>query len=575
MEGAGFRPFLGRVKYSLKVETSPTTKLLGTYVIFTAFAVSVFVSPWNSIDPVNLPKLVALGILSTIAFGLAMGDLRFVKNRKSRIFLVILILFVTQLLLGLIFSPDDFSFHFYGTPNRSTGFLAYLFLSFVLFASAAAASTEMLKKFTYSLIGVGAFLGLYGLGQWQGIDFFDYINAYSSNVFGTFGNPNFQSAFMGITAAVSLTWAIFGKLKLAQRAVLFAISFMAISNVYLSSEQGYLNFLAGFLAAVLVYLFTKKKMILAWTGLALSGLGGFLVMAGILNIGPFADLLYKSSLQARGFYWRAAMNMMIERPFFGVGLDGFGNWYRRSRPQSAIEVNASVVSDTAHNIPLDIGSGGGIPLLVLYLAILGLALKAIIKIIKRSQDFDPIFASIVAAWVAYQAQSLISINQLGLGVWGWSLTGLLIGYELNTRYESSNTHVKVIGRSGNKKEQIPASVLLIMVAAAAIGSAVSLPPYLAANKYYKALQSGNGNLLYESAYLKPYDRTRFLYTAQIMQENKLEDRALQILSDASKLYPDSFEIWQRWAGIPSATPAQIAKAKAEMKRLDPLNPEWK
>jgi hypothetical protein len=60
-----------------------------------------------------------------------------------------------------------------------------------------------------------------------------------------------------------------------------------------------------------------------------------------------------------------------------------------------------------------------------------------------------------------------------------------------------------------------------------------------------------------------------------MAENKLEDRAIQILSDASKLYPDSFEIWQRWAGIPSATPAQIAKAKAEMKRLDPLNPEWK
>jgi O-antigen ligase len=557
------------------VETSPTAKLLGTHVIFTAIAVSVFVSPWNSIDPVNLPKLLVLGILGTIALGLTMSDLRFVKSKKSRILLVVLILFVTQLLLALIFSPDDFSFHFYGTPNRNTGFLAYLFLSFVLFASAASASIELLKKFAYSLMGVGAFLGLYGLGQWRGTDFFDYVNAYGSNVFGTFGNPNFQSAFMGITAAVSLTWATLSQLKLAQRMGFFALCFIAILNVYFSSEQGYLNFLAGFLAAVLVYLFTKKKLILAWTGLALSGLGGLLVMAGILNNGPLADLLYKSSLQARGFYWRAAINMMIERPFFGVGLDGFGNWYRRSRPQSAIEVNASVVSDTAHNIPLDIGSGGGIPLLTLYLMILGLALNAIVKVIKRSQDFDPIFASIVAAWVAYQAQSVISINQLGLGVWGWSLTGLLIGYELNTRGESSESQVKSSGKASKKKEQIPASVLLIAVATAAIGLAVSLPPYLAANKYYKALQSGDGNLLYESAYLKPYDRTRFLYTAQIMAENKLEDRAIQILSDASKLYPDSFEIWQRWAGIPSATPAQITKAKAEMKRLDPLNPEWK
>jgi O-antigen ligase len=557
------------------VETSATTRLLSTYVIFTSIAVSVFVSPWNSIDPVNLPKLMSLGVMSAIALGLALSDLRFVKNRSSRVLIIVLILFVIQLVVALIVSPDDFSFHFYGAPNRHTGFLAYLFLSFLLFSSAASASKTVLKKFTYSLLGVGGFLGLYGLGQSQGIDFYDYVNAYASNVFGTFGNQNFQSAFMGIAAAVALSLAIFGQLKFVQRAGLIGVCVIAISNIYLSSEQGYLNFLAGFLAAVLVYLFSKKKMILAWVGLSLSGLGGALVMAGILNSGPLADLLYKPSLQARGFYWRAATNMMLERPFFGVGLDGFGNWYRRSRTQTAVESNAGLASDTAHNIPLDIGSGGGIPLLVLYVAILGLALNAIIKIIKRSQDFDPIFASIVAAWVAYQAQSLISINQLGLGVWGWSLTGLLIGYELNTRDKPNDVQVKPSGKAGKKKEQIPASVLLIAVAAAAIGSAVSLPPYLAANKYYKALQSGDGNLLYESAYLKPYDRTRFLYTAQIMQENKLEDRAIQILSDASKLYPDSFEIWQRWSGIPSATAAQIAKAKAEMKRLDPLNPEWK
>jgi len=556
------------------VENSPTTRILGTYAIFTVIAVSVFVSP-NSIDPVNLPKLAALGILSAIVFGLVLSDFRFAISRSSRMLMIVLSLFVIQLLLALIFSPNDFSFGFYGTPNRNTGFLAYLSLSFLLFASAASASTKALKKFVYSILSVGGFLGLYGLVQSRGIDFFNYVNAYASNVFGTFGNQNFQSAFMGMSAAVGLTLTIFGQIKPTQRVGCFLLVVIAISNVYLSSEQGYLNFVAGFMAAVLVYLFSKKKVILAWTGFTLSGLGGLLVLAGILNSGPLADLLYKSSLQARGFYWRAAVNMMIERPFFGVGLDGFGNWYRRARTQTAVETSSAVSSDTAHNIPLDIGSGGGIPLLVLYLAILGLALNAIIKIIRRSQDFDPIFASIVAAWVAYQAQSLISINQLGLGVWGWSLTGLLIGYELNTREKSFAAQVKLARKASKKKERISASALLIVVGAAVIGSAASLPPYLAANKYFKALQSSDGVIIFESAYLKPYDRSRFLYTAQIMAENKLDDKAIQILSDASKLYPDSFEIWQRWAGIPTATPAQIAKARAEMQRLDPLNPEWK
>ena len=557
------------------MEITPIARLLSTYVLFTCTAVSLFVSPWNSIDPINLPKLVALGILSTIAFSLVLSDLRFIKNANSRPILIVLGLFVAQLSLVLIFSSEEMSFHLYGTPGRNTGFFTYLFLSFLLLASATTASVSVLKKFLFSFLGVGAFLGLYGLGQSRGIDFYDYVNAYGSNVFGTFGNPNFQSAFMGMTAAAALSLAVFSKFKIQHRIGLFVLWIIAMLNVYLSSDQGYLNFLAGFVAALLVYLFSNKKIVLAWSGLAASGLGGLLVFAGILNSGPLADLLYKSSLQMRGFYWRAAINMMAEKPFFGVGLDGFGNWYRRSRPESAVELYSAVVSDTAHNIPLDIGSGGGIPLLVLYLVILGLALSAIIKIIKRSEDFDPIFASLVAAWVAYQAQSLISINQLGLGVWGWSLTGLLIGYELKTRNKSSEVQIKPSGKVGKKKEQISGSVLLIAFTAAAIGSAVSLPPYLAANKFYKALQSGDGNILYESAFLKPYDRSRFLYTAQIMAENKLEDRAIQILSDASKLYPDSFEVWQRWSGIPSATPAQIAKAKAEMRRLDPLNPEWK
>ena len=139
------------------METSPTAKLLSTYVIFTSMAVSVFVSPWNSIDPVNLPKLVALGILSTIALGIVLSDLHFAKNRSSRVLTVILTLFAVQLLVALIVSPGDFSFHFYGTPNRNTGFLAYLFLSFLLFASAASASAAVLKKFAYSLLGVGGF----------------------------------------------------------------------------------------------------------------------------------------------------------------------------------------------------------------------------------------------------------------------------------------------------------------------------------------------------------------------------------------------------------------------------------
>jgi hypothetical protein len=256
-------------------------------------------------------------------------------------------------------------------------------------------------------------------------------------------------------------------------------------------------------------------------------------------------------------------------------MDGFGDWYRRSRSSEVAKFNSGIVADTAHNVPLDIGSSGGFPLLVLYLAILGLAFYSITKVVKRKGEFDVYFAAIVAAWVAYQAQSLISINQLGLGVWGWSLTGLLIGYEINTRNSILVKDQKITQKVKVVSEKLSAGALVITFVISGIGLAIALPPYMAANKFYRALQSGDANIIQPAAYLQPYDRARFTFVAQILQDNKFEDRSITVLRDASRIYPDTFEIWKRWSTITKASPTDLARAKAEMKRLDPNNPDIK
>jgi hypothetical protein len=349
---------------------------------------------------------------------------------------------------------------------------------------------------------------------------------------------------------------------------------LALYNISLSSEQGYLTLLAGFTSAAVIFLLAKKQRIFGYSVLGLGAIGGLLVLVGIFNKGPVAEVIYKSSLQARSFYWEAAVRMMIDQPIFGVGMDGFGDWYRRSRTQEIADFNAGIAADTAHNIPLDIGSGGGIPLLMLYLAFVGLALLSIVKILKRTTSFDLVFTSIAAAWFAYQAQSLISINQLGIGVWGWSLTGLLIGYELQTRESSVPVQDKTKGKT-SKKEQISAIAVVTSFVFGGLGLAAGIPPYLAADEFYKALQSGDALNIQPAAYLKPNERSRYLYVANIMIANQLDDRAIQVLRDASLIYPDSFDLWQLWSTVPTATPDQIARAKSEMKRLDPFNPDLK
>jgi O-antigen ligase len=554
------------------MESKADQRYLGFYVLGTSIAVSLFISPGNSIDPINLPKLVLLSVLGFLAGGFAFARVDFFKDRKSRLFLVLTSLFLFQLIIVFAVDNRDFAFKFYGTSSRNTGTLAYIALALLMLASTVSASRIVLQRYVISLVVVGSILSLYGILQSRGIDFYEFNNAYATNVFGTFGNPNFQSAFMGITGTVALTWICFSRTKLVVKIGLIVFVGLATYNIFLSSEQGYLTLLAGLTSAVVIFLLSKKQLILGYSLLGFGGIAGIFVLAGIFNKGPIAEVIYKSSLQARSFYWEAAIRMMVDHPIFGVGMDGFGDWYRRSRTQEIADFNVGIAADTAHNIPLDLGSGGGIPLLLIYLALVGLALISIIKILKRTTNFDLVFTSVVAAWFAYQAQSLISINQIGIGVWGWSLTGLLIGYELHTRSPEKNTQSKA-QRRVIKKQQISALAVVTSFVFGGLGLAAAIPPYSAAGKFYTALQSGDAEMIQPAAYLQPNDRARYLYVAKIMIDNKLDTRAVKILSDASLIYPDSLDIWRTWSSVPTATQAQIARAKAEMKRLDPFNPE--
>ena len=553
---------------------SATDRYLGMYVLAAAVTVSLFVSPWNSLDPVNLPKLFLLTILGFIAGGFAISRSDFLRAKRNRFLIALVFLFTLQLILVTALDDRTFAFKLYGTSSRNTGVLAYIALTLLLLGSAVSASQILMRRYSIALVFSGFIAAVYGLFQWQGYDFYEFDNAYGTNVFGPFGNPNFQSAFMGISSTVALTWVCFSKVKWLFKVFLAFYVFIALLNISQSSEQGYLTLAAGFAASIIVYLFTIGKKVFGFGTIFLTFIGGTFVFLGIFNNGPIADLIYKSSLQARGFYWQASVKMIIQHPFTGVGMDGFGDWYLRSRTQEIARFNAGISADTAHNIPLDIGSGGGVPLLLLYVGLIFLALLSIIRIVKRSTKFDLIFTSIVGAWFAFQAQSLISINQLGLGVWGWTLTGLIIGYELNTRNEVNEVEISASHKTKRKKEKISAAAVITTFIFGGVGVAAAVPPYSAAGKFYKALQTGNADIIQPAAYLEPYDRTRFLYVARIMIENKLDERALTVLRDASKIYPDSFTLWQLWASVPSAPSTEIAKAKSEMKRLDPFNPEF-
>jgi hypothetical protein len=318
-----------------------------------------------------------------------------------------------------------------------------------------------------------------------------------------------------------------------------------------------------------------RSRTLGYSYLGLAVVGFIAVLIGTLNKGPLASLLYKDSVTYRGDYWRAGWKMTVENPIFGVGLDSYGDWYRRSRTiEATLRRGPDITSNAAHNVYLDISSYGGFPLVLIYVALVVMVAICAVKVIKRSKAFNAGFVGLVAGWVAFQAQSIVSINQIGLALWGWVLSGLIIGYEIKTRNDDVLIDRKS-GKNSTKHVQTSAATSLAMFVGLIVGVLVGMPPYLASAQYKGALESGDPTVIQEAAYIWPTDASRMIQVATTLDQNKLPDRGLQVAVDAVERFPDNYSVWATLNLMSKASEEQKVQALAQMKRLDPLNPNLK
>lgn len=557
-------------------------KLLGSTILTAVVLVTLVVAPYTLLDPMNLPKMCVLAFFAIFALSLIAPGVRSLFSSGFRAVFILVSLFIVQILLVLFFSGANFGGQFYGTFGRNTGALAYFSLAFLLLSASLVSDKNFLKKFIHMALVIGVILVIYGNFQYFGLEPFPYTNAYTVNApIGTFGNPDFQSAFMGLIAVVAFTMALNTAFKRPLRVGLALMGVAAVAVVYETiAKQGYLNLMAGVGVAIMLWLFMTQRKTL---GIAVAGVGtvgGGLVFLGLINAGPLASFLYKGSLAARGYYWRAAIKMLIDHPFVGVGMDGFGDWYRRSRPSNYAVNSFFSISNAAHNVYLDIASSGGFPLIALYCAILALVIISIVKVVRRNNGFDVYFVALVGAWVAYQTQAFISINQIGIAIWGWVLSGLIIGYEINTRTIESTDISPPKNKQHQKKTRVSAqplssAALITAFGGIVVAALVAIPPYFTNASFFSALKSSDIKAMQAAAHLKPIDERRLLHIGTVLRDNKLDADAIAVVRDAVVGYPDSSDLWLLWASIPTAAPSDVANAKAQIKRLDPFNPELK
>jgi O-antigen ligase len=547
------------------------SKLLGWLVLASGLVAGIIILPGISQDPINLPKMIVIVVAGLSIFGLLVANPRRYINSGSKIFSIFLLLFLTQISLVLLFADSPFSEQFYGTNGRNTGFLAYLGLVLLAFGANIAANKELIKSTTYLLVGMGFVSAAYGLLQTIGSDPVKWNNPYNSVI--TFlGNPNFASSFLGICAVVTFAIALGEKISKIQR-IVFALQvvLLVVLTMRSRSQQGTLVFLSG--AALVFFFFLKSKpkfsKIIVNSYLLMVGLLGTFAVLGMLNTGPLSEYLYKLSVRQRGYYWHAAKDMMFSQPIFGVGLDSYDNWYLLKRSANAAFNTPDTQSNSAHNIFLDLGASGGIPLFAINLFLSAMAFRAIYRLLRRSSSYDWSIAAISGAWVAYEAQAVISINQLGVGVWGWILMGLLVGFEYKDRQPNINVSSQRITYKIDKRKVVSTNSIVGISLGAIIGSSLVFPAMRNDIEFRKATTIPDAQNLINKATAQPMDLNRTLLAANLLASSNLVEPSINLIDLVISKNPRNYNAWKLKYTLtaPDSTDNEIARQN--LRKLNP------
>ena len=260
-------------------------------------------------------------------------------------------------------------------------------------------------------------------------------------------------------------------------------------------------------------------------------------------------------------------------------MDALGDWYRRVRdPQALLTPGVNTVVNTAHNVFIDMFAFGGWPLFIAYVLLVAYSGYALVRTFIRVNEFDGTFVAIAVAWVGYQVQSVISINQIGIAIWGWLLGGILIAYERATRgyvAEKTNAEKKIEKSFRFAPKNADARVIPASFIAALMGLVIVLPPFVSDTKWKSAMNAQSLPLIeasMNSSYFNPQNVNRYIMNIRLLEESNLKDLAYKYALEAVAWNPESFESWRFLYFVSKSTPADKELALAKMMELDPLNP---
>jgi O-antigen ligase len=560
------------MSYLLRDKSQPLTRT--SYLLMWGLVLTTLGFWRSGTDPVNIPKLFLLGAFS----GLVLGNVVVAKLYKAnKVIFNFIGFFVFALTIPMAFASAPLVQQFYGISGRNTGFLAYFFLA-VLFLGAATLPRESdYQAIPRAILIAGYGSALVCILELLGINLMGAVNVFGA-VIGTFGNPNFVSAFSGMITVGAFAMALNSEFRIKQKMVFALLSAVSLFLVVKSkSFQGLGATFVGIFFVLLLVIFYRRIWILFY-GLLVSGaVGGALIAAGLFEKGPLATSVYQMTLPIRVQYWQAGLRMFFDHPFTGVGLNSYGDWYRYARDADALVTPGAVVTtNVAHNVYIDFASGGGFLLLFAFTILFGATFYYSIRAISKLRKFDALFVSSLGVWIVYLITAFFSIDQLGLAVWGWVVGGALIGISKNIIHAPEVAEDK--GRNLSQAQKLKAiernatNALIPQFLSFLLFVGAVIPAFKGDLDWSNARRTDQAQVIAEQLTKWPQDEIRFSNGVYAFLKSNLPKEALPLTEEGLRLFPRSSVLWNYLYQNPVTPVAQKNLAREKLLELDPLNP---
>jgi hypothetical protein len=390
------------------------------------------------VDSIQLPKFFVL-VFGTLLVYIFFKKLNYSNLSGAKLLKGSVLLFVFSMILSGFMNGQSIYEILIGTWGRYEGLATTISLLSLFLFSASIRSSRFPEFIIKTLVYLGYFMSVLGLSEVIGVDIITQTTK-DPYIKLTFGNSNFASVFLVFTLTASLVIIYEKGIKGIESYILICSFTLQLYLIYRTNAlQGLILAATSFFFLIASNFFRSMQTryrILSFllTCLGISMIIGLLARGNLTS--NFPNLFY--SLKIRFQIWETCVQIVKENFLFGVGIDALGVWFPGFRLKNlASEGNNNENYDSAHNVFLNYFATGGVFVFLGYLLITTVVAYYIYVSFKIGLD-TMYFRGLVCVWITYQLQSLISIENIGISVWNWIISGAIVGVAINGKHKAQS-----------------------------------------------------------------------------------------------------------------------------------------